>query len=83
MILGIPIDLVIKDKLISVIKDDTIYYYPSEESIYDSINIVSQIQLRYLSNPLLEYADIGDYDSLLAREKEMIDNIKNNPNLLE
>ena len=79
MIFGIPVDLLIKDNLIGVFekKEDTIYYYPSEQGMNDRINIVSQIQLRYDLNPVLEFANIDKHNKLLDRENEVANNIKN------
>ena len=68
MMCGIPIDLAIKENLISVIKNNTIYYYSSEESINDGINILSQIHLKYELDPLQEYSDIFCVNNLLDQE---------------
>lgn len=85
MICGIPIDLAFKDNLTCVfdMKTQIIDYYPAaKESIKDTINIVSRIQLKFYVDPLSEFDDISEDNKLLDREQEVIENIKSNPSLL-
>ena len=85
MICGIPFELAFKDNLTCVfdMKSHIIeYYLTTEESTINAINIVSRLQLKYYFDPLTEYADFDEDNRLLDREKEVIENIQNNPSIL-
>jgi hypothetical protein len=75
---GIPFNLAIKDNLTCVfdIKSLIILYYQfNEDSIINSNNYVSRIELKYHFDLLSEYHDYDEDNKLLERKNEMIENI--------